>query len=182
LKRTLAFAPLAALVLLAILFVGWSLRRDPNVKPDALVGQPLPAVSLTALSGGAPALLSETIDSRPGAVTVVNVFASWCAPCRVEHPQLMALKARGVRVVGVAWRDQPADTTAFLNELGDPFAAVLSDPEGRSGVELGISGVPETFLVDASGRVVAKASGPLVDEAAVQALLARHRPAGASGR
>ena len=180
-KRALALLPLAALVLLAVLFAVWSLKRDPNVKPDALVGQPLPVVSLEPLAGGLPVGLIDTIDRRPHAVTVVNVFASWCAPCRVEHPHLSALEARGVRVVGIAWRDRPADTRRFLRELGDPYAVVLTDPEGRSGVELGISGVPESFLVDANGQVVAKASGPLVDAAAVEDLLARRGPAGRSG-
>jgi DsbE subfamily thiol:disulfide oxidoreductase len=89
---------------------------------------------------------------------LVNVFASWCTPCRVEHPKLMALKARGVAVVGVAWKDDPADTRAFLDELGNPYSMVLVDQEGRAGLDLGITGAPETFAVNAMGKVVAKSS------------------------
>jgi cytochrome c biogenesis protein CcmG/thiol:disulfide interchange protein DsbE len=107
-----------------------------------------------------------------GKPMIVNVFASWCAPCRVEHPQLMALQARGVAVVGVAYKDEPAATRRFLDELGDPFAMVLVDAEGRAGLDLGVSGVPETFAVDAMGKVVAKHSGPLVEPADVDRLVA----------
>jgi cytochrome c biogenesis protein CcmG/thiol:disulfide interchange protein DsbE len=103
---------------------------------------------------------------------LVNVFASWCAPCRAEHPNLMALKARGVAVVGVAWKDDPVATRAFLDELGDPYSMVLVDRDGRAGLDLGITGVPETFAVNAMGQVVAKSSGPLIDAAEVERLVA----------
>jgi len=102
---------------------------------------------------------------------LVNVFASWCAPCRVEHPKLMALEARGVAVVGVAWKDDPVATRRFLDELGDPYSMVLVDRDGRAGLDLGITGAPETFAVNAMGEVVAKFSGPLVDDAEVERLV-----------
>ena len=168
-NRWLAFAPLVVLAALAVLFVGWSLKRDPQVSPDALVGRPIPEVVLPMLGGEGEVDLRVAATGQP---MVLNVFASWCAPCRIEHPQLMALQAQGVRVVGVAYKDEPADTRAFLEELGDPYAVVLVDREGRAGIELGISGVPETYAVDAMGVVVAKHTGPLVDQRAVDTLIA----------
>lgn len=159
-KRVLAFAPLLVLAGLAALFLLFSLRRDPNVKPDALVGQPLPAVALPSLEGGAPSPLPASVQGP----TYVNLFASWCVPCEVEHPQLLALRQAGVRVIGVAYKDEPAKTAAFLQRLGNPFAAVLVDHEGRAGVDLGITGVPETFLVGSDGVILAKSSGPLTPQ------------------
>lgn len=167
--RWLAFAPLMVLAALAVLFVGWSLKRDPQVSPDALVGQPIPETVLPLLSGAGELDLKTAGVGRP---MVVNIFASWCAPCRIEHPQLMALQAEGIRVVGVAYKDEPDDTRAFLEELGDPFTAVLVDREGRAGIELGITGVPETYAVDAQGIIVAKHAGPLVDARDVERLIA----------
>ncbi len=167
-KRWIAALPLAALALLVVLFVGYALKHDPRVNPAALVGKPLPALSLPPLQGGAPVPVRQTIQGP----TLVNFFASWCTPCQVEHPALMALKAQGVRIVGVAYRDKPADAQALLERSGDPFVETLADRDGSAGVEFGISGVPETFLVDAGGKVVAKHSGPL-DAQSAEALLDR---------
>jgi len=166
-SRWLAFLPLALLVGLAVLFVGWSLKRDPDFKPDALVGKPLPPVALAPLAGGPPQPLTVTVRGP----ALVNIFASWCAPCRIEHPELMRLKRQGVRIVGIAWRDKPDNSRAFLAELGDPFALALTDEAGASGVELGIAGVPETYAVDARGVIVAKHAGHL-DQAAADRLVA----------
>jgi cytochrome c biogenesis protein CcmG, thiol:disulfide interchange protein DsbE len=161
-KRLLPFLPLVVLALLVALFGFFALGRDPRVKPDALVGRPLPELMLPTLVGGQAAPLRAAVDGP----TVVNVFASWCAPCQVEHPELMRLREAGVRVVGLAYKDEPAKTSAFLARLGDPFALVLTDRDGRAGVELGISGVPETFLVGPDGVVRAKHVGPLTRQSA----------------
>lgn len=173
-RRWLAILPLVVLVALAALFVYWVLRQgDPTYRPDALVGQPIPETVLPILQNGVAG--PQNVDLKTvgvGRPMIVNVFASWCAPCRLEHPKLMALKARGVAVVGVAYKDEPEATAAFLDELGDPFAMVLVDHEGRAGLDLGVSGVPETFAVDALGRVVAKHSGPLLDDAEIDRLVA----------
>lgn len=172
-SRWLTIIPLVVLAALAVLFAGWSLKRDPEVRPDALVGQPIPETVLPMLRGASAG--PDTLDLKTAGVgqpMLVNVFASWCLPCRVEHPRLMALKAKGVAIVGVAYKDEPAATRAFLNELGDPFTLVLVDREGRAGLDLGISGAPETFAVDAQGRVVAKFSGPLVSDAEADRLVA----------
>jgi cytochrome c biogenesis protein CcmG/thiol:disulfide interchange protein DsbE len=172
-SRWFAVVPLVVLAALTALFVGWSLNRDPSVKPDALVGQPVPETVLPMLSGtqAGPGHL-DLKTAGVGKPMLINVFASWCAPCRVEHPKLMALKARGVAVVGVAWKDEPAATRAFLDELGNPYSMVLVDQEGRAGLDLGITGAPETFAVDAMGNVVAKFSGPLLEDAEIERLVA----------
>ena len=181
-KRWLAVLPLAALVALVVFaafrlgdVAGHSLAggRGAEYRPAALVGQPIPETVLPLLTGAeaGPGML-DLKTAGVGRPMLVNVFASWCAPCRIEHPQLMALKARGIAVVGVAWKDDPADTRRFLDELGDPYAMVLVDREGRAGLDLGITGAPETFAVDAMGKVVAKASNPLVAPAEIERLVA----------
>lgn len=172
-SRWLSIVPLIVLAALAALFIGWSLKRDPSIKPDALIGQPIPETVLPLLTGdqAGPGHL-DLKTAGVGKPMLVNVFASWCAPCRAEHPNLMALEARGVAVVGVAWKDDPVATRAFLDELGDPYAMVLVDRDGRAGLDLGITGAPETFAVDAMGRVVAKSSGPLLDPAEIERLVA----------
>lgn len=171
-SRWLSLIPLVVLVALAALFIGWSLKRDPSIKPDALVGRPIPETVLPILTGDQPG--PGHVDLKTAGVgkpMLVNVFASWCLPCRVEHPNLMALKARGVAVVGVAWKDDPVKTRAFLDELGDPYSMVLVDREGRAGLDLGITGVPETFAVNAMGQVVAKSSGPMIDDAEIERMV-----------
>ncbi len=180
-SRWLTVIPLVILTALAVLFIGWSLKRDPAFKPDALVGQSVPETVLPILQDGVAG--PQNVDIRTAGVgrpMIVNVFASWCAPCRIEHPRLLALKAQGIAVVGVAYKDEPEATQAFLDELGDPFAMVLVDREGRAGLDLGVSGVPESFAVDAMGRIVAKSSGPILTDADVQrltqALVAPVRP------
>lgn len=172
-NRWLALLPLVAIAALAVLFVGWSLKRDPAFKPNAMVGQPIPETVLPMLTGDQAG--PGQVDLKTAGVgrpMIVNVFASWCAPCRIEHPKLLQLKQRGIAVVGVAYKDEPVATRAFLDELGDPFAMVLVDREGRAGLDLGISGVPETFAVDAMGRITAKQSGPLLDDADIERLVA----------
>ncbi|WP_426041802.1 DsbE family thiol:disulfide interchange protein [Brevundimonas sp. TWP2-3-4b1] len=180
-SRWFSIVPLVVLAALAALFIGWSLKRDPAFKPDALVGQTVPETVLPILQDGVAG--PQNVDIRTAGVgkpMIVNVFASWCAPCRLEHPRLLALEAQGIAVVGVAYKDEPEATQAFLDELGDPFAMVLVDREGRAGLDLGVSGVPESFAVDAMGRIVAKSAGPLLTDENVErltaALVAPSRP------
>lgn len=169
-KRWLAFAPLIVLAALALLFAGYALKRDPKVQPHAMVGKPMPALTLPELDSGQPAAFK---DLAKGPV-LVNFFASWCAPCEVEHPQLMALKAQGVTIIGVSYKDAPSNTQAFLARLGDPFAARLVDRDGRAGLEFGVTGVPETYLIGSDGMILAKHTGPLTPDAA-EDLLAKAR-------
>ena len=169
-RRWIGFAPLIVLLALGVLFAGYALKHDPHVQPHALVGKPVPAVSLPDLDTGALVAVRDV----PAGPRLINFYASWCAPCRVEAPQLMALKAQGVPVVGIAYKDDPARTQVFLTELGDPFALKLADRNGRAGIEFGVTGVPETFLVGSDGVILAKHSGPLTD-ADVPELLAQLR-------
>ena len=170
-KRWLALLPLAALVVLAVLFLN-RLPHDPHVNPAAMVGQAVPEESLPPLAGGAPIKLRS--EARPA--TLINFFASWCAPCAEEHPALMALQAQGVRIVGVAYKDAPDKTQAMLARLGNPFATTLVDRAGNAGVDFGISGVPETFLVGSDGKIIAKHTGPLTPQTAEDLLEQAPKP------
>ena len=162
-SRWLAALPLVALAALALLFGLYALKRDPQVQPQALVGKPVPNLTLPTLAEGQPVNLREAADEGR---MIVNFFASWCAPCEIEHPVLMGLKGRQVRVIGIAYKDKPPQSQAFLTRLGDPFAEVLVDQDGRAGVEFGVTGVPETYVVAADGKVLAKHTGPLTESAA----------------
>lgn len=136
-------------------------NQEPTAEPERpVVGRNLPVSAQVApLAGGDPYPLADEIFG----LTVVNYFASWCAPCRAENPVLLQLRAEGVRVVGVAVRDQPAATQAFLDELGDPFSRVMVDSTGGSMTELGLGAdMPQTLVVSAEGRVLMHHSGPLV--------------------
>ena len=170
-NRWLAALPLVALLALGGLFYFYALNRDPQVQPKALVGRQIPDLALPTLAEGRPVRLREAAARGP---MVVNFFASWCAPCEIEHPVLMGLKGRGVRVVGIAYKDAPQNAQAFLTRLGNPFTEMLVDRDGRAGVEFGVTGVPETFLVAADGTILDKHTGPL-DEAGAQRLANRAR-------
>lgn len=162
-RRWIAVIPLVLLAGLAVLF---ALRlhngEGPHYTPAALVGQTMPDAVLPPLAGGDPVRLRD--QAQPA--TLVNFFASWCAPCIQEQPTLMALKAEGVRIVGVAWKDDPDKTRAHLAQHGDPYALTLVDRDGRAGLEFGVSGVPETYLVGADGKILAKVSEPLTADSA----------------
>lgn len=177
-KRWLALLPIAVLIALAAFLMTQMDRMagdpaaGPTYRPDAMVGQPIPETVLPILVDGRET--DDRLDLKTAGVgkpMIVNIFASWCAPCRLEHPQLMALKEQGVAVVGVAYKDEPVATDAFLEELGDPYRLVLVDRDGRAGLDLGVSGVPESFAVDAYGTIVAKSSGPVLTEADLKALV-----------
>lgn len=160
--RLIAFVPLAALLLLVVVGAVLLTREgERNRFTEGMVGQQLPAYSLSRLEGDEPL----TSEERQGRAYVINLFASWCTPCRAEHAQLMALQRQGVDVVGIAYKDRPEASAAFLAELGNPFADVGSDPEGRYGLEIGVTGVPETFVVGPDGTIRAAYRGPLTDEA-----------------
>lgn len=168
-KRWVAFLPLAVLVLLGALFGLYALNRNPEVQPEAMVGKQVPNVSLVTLREGTELNLREAASEGP---MLVNFFASWCAPCEIEHPVLMNLKGEKVRLVGIAYKDAPQNTQAFLTRLGDPFSEIVVDHDGRAGIEFGVTGVPETYLVGRDGIIQQKHTGPL-DERTARAMAAR---------
>ena len=152
-NRLLFLLPLAMLVVMAGFF-GWSLLsgRDPAAIGSAMVGRPAPRLEAPSLRAGEPAL--DTALLRSGKPVLVNFFASWCTPCLAEHPLLLRLKEReGVAIVGVAWKNKPEEARAWLARLGDPFKSAGYDLDGKLAVDWGLSGVPETYLIDAKGIV-----------------------------
>lgn len=179
-RRWLVVLPLLLFAALAALFFTRLRSGDPAKLPSALIGRAVPAFTLPPVPGlqrdgvALPGLDSAALQ---GGVTVVNVWASWCAPCRDEHPVLMQLsQMTGVRLVGINYKDQPENARRFLGALGNPFAAVGADTAGRAAIDWGVYGVPETFVVDAKGTIAYKHVGPLTPEALTgsfrQALLA----------
>ena len=141
----------------AVFFAGMS-REDPDALPSALVGGQAPPLNLTQL-GSARLLSDEAL--RDGGVKLVNFWASWCGPCRVEHPSLEALSKEGIAVYGVNYKDDPDKALAFLAELGDPYAAAGADRNGRNAIDWGVYGVPETYVLDADGNIVLRFAGPV---------------------
>ncbi len=143
--------------------VAWLLRPPaPPVAAPPMVGRPVPAFDLAGLDVAHPGL--ATSDLRPGSVTIVNLFASWCLPCRLEAPQLRALADRGVTIHGIAVADRPLDAQAFLAKVGNPYRRIGLDPDRIASQALRSSGVPETYVVDGRGVVIAQRSGPLRPE------------------
>lgn len=132
---------------------------DRDILPSALIGKPAPAFELPVLHD--PTLKVSSVQLR-GAPYVLNVWGSWCAACREEHPILTRFaETKRVRVIGYNWKDEPADALRWLEQLGNPFVLVLTDIEGRTAIDWGVTAAPETFLVDASGVVRWKYSGAL---------------------
>ena len=170
-KRWLGFLPLAALVLLGVLFAGYSLKRNPQVQPSAMVGRPVPDLTLPALETGRP----MPIRQAAAGPALVNFYASWCAPCELEAPALMRLKAQGVTLIGIGYKDAQENNRAFLGRVGDPFAVRLLDRDGRAGLEFGVTGVPESYLIDASGVITAKFTGELTPDEELRIIAATRR-------
>ncbi len=154
-------APVLLFAVLAVsLAVG--LGRDPGHVPSALIGGPVPDIELPPVEGFGPSFGRADFAGR---VTLVNVFASWCASCRDEHPLLMEIAAGGsVPIFGLAYKDELSASAAWLRRHGNPYAATGSDGDGRAGVEWGVRGVPETFVVDAAGIVAYRHVGPITPE------------------
>lgn len=154
--------PLVALVALVTIFA-FSINRDPSLVRSVLIDKPAPVFALAAVPGlDVPGFDTASLS---GQVSVVNVFASWCIPCRDEHPLLMALKDRAdINLLGINQADAPENARAFLAELGNPYAAVGADRDRRVSIDWGVYGVPETFVVDAAGIITFKHVGPLTPQ------------------
>lgn len=155
----LLFAGLAAYFLLRL-----GEDRDPSEIPSALIDRPAPAFALPGMTA-AEAGLSNADLARAGGdgkVTIVNFFASWCLPCRAEHPLLTQLARHPkVALYGILYKDEPAAAAVWLEELGNPYGAIGVDAKGRTGIDFGISGVPETFIIDRAGHIRFRQWGPL---------------------
>ncbi|MGV3490616.1 MAG: DsbE family thiol:disulfide interchange protein [Devosia sp.] len=161
-RIVLAFLPLVVLVALVAVFA-LSMNRNPGLVRSVLINKPAPQFTLPAVPGTGV----EGFDtaSLAGEVTVVNVFASWCIPCRDEHPMLERLKSEtGVRLFGINQRDAPENAVKFLTELGNPYDRIGGDTDNRVSIEWGVYGVPETFVVNAQGIVTFKHVGPITPE------------------
>jgi len=167
-RRLVALAPLLVVATLAILFFFRLFAGDASRIPSALIGQSAPPLDLPALDG---AVGLKDADLRQGHVSVVNIFASWCLPCHAEHPVLLDLAAdkaladKGVRLIGVAQKDDPENIRRFLGAKGNPFAIVGVDGDGRAGIDWGVYGVPETFIVKGDGTIAFKLVGPMTAQA-----------------
>jgi cytochrome c biogenesis protein CcmG, thiol:disulfide interchange protein DsbE len=166
-KRWIFIAPIAAFAVLAFFLFRSLWAPAPSLIPSALINKPAPRLALPALDTQSAAFTPADLAS--GHVSVINVFASWCAPCRTETAQLDALsKLPGVALYGLTQKDRPDATRAFLAEVGNPFAKIARDDDGRASIEWGVYGVPETYVVDAKGIIRLKFVGPLTDEALAQ--------------
>jgi cytochrome c biogenesis protein CcmG/thiol:disulfide interchange protein DsbE len=161
-KRLIYIVPVIAFaVLAAVLFYQLSQPRTPGEIPSALIGKPAPRHDLPALDAKTQGFGPRDLAS--GKVTVVNVWASWCAPCRAEAPALTQLSTdTDIQLFGIAYRDKPANARAFLDEVGNPFARIAT-MDGAEGIDWGIGGVPETFVIDGRGIVRARISGALTE-------------------
>jgi len=157
-RRWTRLAPLLVFVGIGIFF-GIGLTRDPREIPSPLIGHPVPQFSLPPVQGRTLGL--ATADLR-GEVSLVNVFASWCVACREEHPVLMEIRRGGaVPIHGLNYKDKPADAAAWLGAFGDPYTRTGADIDGRVGIDWGVYGVPETFVIDREGRIAYKHIGPV---------------------
>jgi len=164
------FLPLIVFVVMVALFAGMMLSdRNPKEIKSVLIGRPAPDFSLADLMGSDRVTTADALSGdRP---VLVNFFASWCVPCRAEHQVLLALSARGdIKLIGIAYKDKPADSRAFLDELGDPFDRVVIDQAGATAFDFGVSGAPESFVIDRSGIIRARLWGPMVGDAIAQRL------------
>ena len=168
--------PLIVFVLL-VGFLAAGLSLNPREVPSPLIGKPAPAFSLPRLDAAGQTLSAQ--DLR-GKVWVLNVWASWCAPCRQEHPLIAELaKSGGAPVYGLNYKDKPADATTWLGQLGNPYTATVSDVEGLVGIDYGVYGVPETFVIDKGGVIRLKHIGPMTPEALRDSVLPMLRKLGA---
>jgi len=160
--RGALFIPLAVFIGIGVFF-GIGLTLNPREIPSPLVGKPAPEFALEAVRGRSSGLAS---DDLRGEVSMVNVFASWCAACREEHPVLLDIKRSGaVPVHGLNYKDQPDAASAWLDKLGDPYSRTGADVDGRVGIDWGVYGVPETFIVGRDGHIAYKHIGPITEEA-----------------
>jgi cytochrome c biogenesis protein CcmG, thiol:disulfide interchange protein DsbE len=146
------------LLALPLLFLG--IGRDTQRIPSVLINKPAPEFTLPNFAGG-DQISSQSLRGQP---YLLNVFASWCASCVVEHPEITRIASLGYRVIGLNYKDDPADAARWLAQFGNPFDAIAVDAEGRTAIDFGVYGAPETFVIDAAGVIRHKVIGPVTRE------------------
>lgn len=169
-RRALRWTVLVPVALFAgiVTLFAVGLTRDPREIPSPLVGKPVPQFDLPPVKGRSLGLASRDLK---GEVSLVNVFASWCVACRIEHPIFLQLQREGlIPIHGLNYKDRPDDAAAWLDTLGDPYTRTGADLDGRVAIDWGVYGVPETFLIDRNGRIAYKHIGPITPEVLEQKL------------
>ena len=161
------FIPPVVFLGIAAMFLAGLNREDPDALPSQAAGKPAPELTLTEFEGQ-PLLTAE--DLNADGVKLVNFWASWCAPCRVEHPNLTELAKTGLTIHGVNYKDTQPNAADFLNELGNPYTHLGSDA-GRTGLDWGLYGVPETFVIDSKGTVILRHAGPVTQRVLTETIL-----------
>ena len=157
-RSLLTFVPIVVAAAVGAVFY-WGMKTGSDTLPSALIGRPVPDFNLPPIEGRQDGF--DTADLQ-GKVSLVNVWASWCVPCRAENPLLIALSKRGiVPIYGLNYKDKAKDALGFLAELGDPFTRIGADIAGRVAIDWGVYGVPETYVIDAEGRIVYRQVGPV---------------------
>jgi cytochrome c biogenesis protein CcmG/thiol:disulfide interchange protein DsbE len=172
-KRLLFLLPVVVFLVVSAYFA-WGLLsgRDPSKVPSALIDQPVPQLDLKPVPGLSPPGLATADLTGQDQPVLLNVWASWCVPCRAEHPILMRLAEReGVKVYGINYKDKPGDAERFIDNLGNPYARIGADPDGRAGIQLGVYGVPETYVIGPTGKIRYKHTGPIDSKALNEKLL-----------
>jgi len=160
-KRIILFIPLILLTVICFFFFLFILyEKDPNDPPSALINKELPVFTTTSLYNADELLYSEALKKQ---YTLINFFASWCAPCKTEHPLFFELKKHQPElfILGIAHKDEPKNSKKFLNEEGDPYSFVGLDQDGKIALEFGVFGLPETFIINSEGKIIFKHTGPL---------------------
>lgn len=166
----LMMVPVVMFAGLAGLFAAGMFLGQGEELPSALIGKPAPEIAVNDIDGLPP--LTDAM-LRDGTVKIVNFWASWCAPCRVEHPNLTALADEGVPIYGINYKDIDGNARSFLDDLGDPYTALGADPRGTHSLDWGVYGVPETFLIDGDGTILLRMAAPVTQ----RELANRLRPA-----
>lgn len=168
-RRLLFLLPVAAFVALAVTFA-LGLGHDPTMLKSAMIDKPAPAFALEPVMTDRPGLARADLGGKP---MLVNFFASWCAPCRVEHATLNGIAASGIPLVGIAYKDKLENAQRFLGDLGDPYQKIGLDLDGRTAIDFGVYGVPETYILDRDGRIRFRYAGSLSDEVLKTEILPR---------
>jgi DsbE subfamily thiol:disulfide oxidoreductase len=162
------FLPLLP-VLVFLVLVGFFVRRleliregqTPDIIPSVMINRPMPDFRLASLTEGKPDVSAAGLKGR---VVLIDIFASWCLPCRVEHPLLAEIKKAGIDLIGINYKDKPQNARGWLQEMGDPYDAIGMDGDGRVAIDFGTYGVPESYLIDKQGVIRFKQIGPLTED------------------